>query len=145
MSNNDDVIKTGSIGSCIVVTLYDHKTKIGGLAHAMLPDRGRRTKNEEREKDSAKYVADAIDLLIIGINKAGGNTTGLEAKLVGGASMFKRLAHEKNSIGHKNIVAARDYLEKNGITVHSEDTGGSSGKVVDFNLTNGVLEVNTKL
>ena len=146
VSHNDDIIKTGSVGSCIVITLYDKEKRIGGLAHAMLPEHNKKTTIGDDKKDNnAKYVTDAIDLLLEGVIKAGGQQNTLEAKLVGGASMFRRLAHEKHSIGHKNTVAARNYLERLGINIQGEDTGGSSGKIAELNLTNGVLEVNTKL
>ena len=35
---NPDVITTLGLGSCIGISLYDPVTKIGGLAHVMLPD-----------------------------------------------------------------------------------------------------------
>ena len=69
----------------------------------------------------------------------------MTAKLVGGASMFKKLTGGGHNIGLKNIESARKRLEKLGIKIANEDTGGSSGKLVELHLTNGVLEVNTKL
>jgi len=39
VGHNDDIIKTGSVGSCVVIAIYDKETKIGGLAHSMLPER----------------------------------------------------------------------------------------------------------
>ena len=33
-----DMITTLGLGSCIGIALYDPVTKIGGLAHIMLPD-----------------------------------------------------------------------------------------------------------
>ena len=35
---NTDMITTLGLGSCIGIALYDPTTKIGGLAHIMLPD-----------------------------------------------------------------------------------------------------------
>lgn len=39
-TNEEDVIVTYSLGSCLGVTAYDPKIKIGGLVHCLLPTAG---------------------------------------------------------------------------------------------------------
>ena len=38
LCRDPDIITTLGLGSCIGIALYDPSTKIGGLAHIMLPD-----------------------------------------------------------------------------------------------------------
>jgi chemotaxis protein CheD len=143
VSHNDTVIKTGSIGSCLVIVLFDTKNRIGGLAHSMLPERKKGF--PESGEARGKYVDESIKNLIEDIEKIGGEKKNLIAKLVGGAAMFKRLTNEQHSIGFQNTQHARELLAELGIPIESEDTGGSSGKIVEFNLVNGIVDVYTKL
>lgn len=151
IGKKDMVLKTGSIGSCVVISVYDKNLNIGGLAHSMLPTRksGEKlaldTVDFESGNVSAKYVDEAVDNLIYGMKKIGGTIDSMEAKLVGGASMFKKLSGDKNGIGFQNIESARNRLRHYGVLIDNEDTGGSSGKAVSFNLKNGLVEVSTTL
>ena len=150
VSHNDDIIKTGSIGSCVVVSLYDSNARIGGLAHCMLAKR-KTEKNTESINDigpgnsSAKYVDEAIDCLLASLEKMGGKKESMVAKLVGGASMFRRLSGDNHGIGWQNVESARKKLAELRIEIENEDTGGSSGKIAEIDLRTGILSVNTTL
>jgi chemotaxis protein CheD len=143
-SHNDDIIKTGSIGSCVVISLYDPDNKIGGLAHAMLPSQKHKDHDHGDVEAEAKYADKAVDNLISEIRKKGGKKDNLIAKLIGGASMFKHLS-SGHSIGKANIESAHNRLQELGIKVESEDTGGTTGKLVEMDLRNGMVKVNTVL
>ena len=143
VTHNDNIINTGSVGSCVVIALYDQTAGVGGLAHAMLPAKEDAVIDDETAP--AKYVDQAINNLIEGIKKIGGKQENLIAKIVGGASMFKKLTDNEHGIGYLNTSSAKNYLASLGIPLASEDTGGSSGKIVEFDLENGVLSVYTRL
>jgi len=154
VGHNNTVIKTGSIGSCVVITLYDREAKAGGMAHAMLPSKKILNKGdvvEEARRNiitpeaKAKYADEAIDILIEDIEKMGGKKERLKAKLVGGARMFRILSKNKEGIGYKNVKAAKDYLEELDIPIENEETGGTVGRLAEFNLNNGLVEVVTKM
>ncbi|MEI7741644.1 MAG: chemotaxis protein CheD [bacterium] len=135
-------IVTGSIGSCLVISLYDAVNSVGGMAHSMLPS----SKGGHAEEGApGKYVDQAIDTMIVEILKLGGKQENLVAKFVGGASMFKKLIPEQHSIGTQNIEAAREKLAALGIPIEGEDTGGGTGKIAELNLRNGILDVYTKI
>lgn len=146
VDHNDTIIKTGSIGSCLVIVLYDEEIKIGGMAHAMLPVcRNKDKKGICLDGSEARYVDMAIDHMVKKILDQGGKAENLIAKLVGGASMFEKLGSSAKGIGERNIEVARERLEKMGIRIKGEDTGGKAGKIAEFNLANGVLDITTKL
>ena len=144
VGHNSQVMRTGSIGSCLVIILYDVKNRLGGLAHAMLPTSSH-IAGEDLTTAPAKYIDQAIINLINGIEKLGGDKSQIVAKLVGGATMFKALVKNENSIGNQNISFAKSHLSKLNIPIVAEDVGGSSGKMVEFNLVNGIVDVFTKL
>jgi chemotaxis protein CheD len=54
--NQDTVIKSGAIGSCVVITAYDKKNQLGSMAHVMLP--GKAPKKKDIQK--TKYAENAI-------------------------------------------------------------------------------------
>lgn len=149
IGHNNDVLKTGSLGSCLAIILYDPKNHIGGLAHAMLPRRKGEAPDQPRRLRAqnilGKYVTEAIDHLVAAIRKRGGQRENIIAKLVGGASMFRKLSRDKYGIGFQNIIAAHRRLAELGIPIESEDTGGKAGKLVHFNLASGLVEVITHL
>jgi len=146
-------IKTASIGSCVVIALYDHEAKVGGMAHAMLPGwKKEKARNDTVEDSSAgpvfrlaKYAGEAVDRLVEEIEKRGGKRERLRAKLVGGAKMFHILGDGSRGIGYRNIETVRSRLSQLGIPIESEDTGGTVGRIAELNLENGALEVSTKM
>lgn len=135
-----DVILTGTgIGSCLLICLYEPKSKVGGMAHAMLPLHG-------EQKQSAKYADSAIDIMLSEMEKNGANRKKVEARLVGGAKMFQTQTNDSAlAIGAKNVKNAKEKLEKEGIPLIGEDTGGTHGRSAEFDLSNGVITIKTVL
>lgn len=148
VGQNDVIIKTGGVGSCLVICLYDKTTKIGGLAHAMLPCSRSFEKIRPKthfEASSAKYVDEAIDRLVQEMENIGSEKGNIKAKLVGGAEMIKIFSESGHGLGIKNIEMAHKKLEELDIAIESESVGGSVGRLVELNLNNGVLDVSSKM
>jgi chemotaxis protein CheD len=62
----------------------------------------------------------------------------LTAKIVGGASMFGTLLPSGGiNMGERNVVSTRQALERNGIPMVGEDTGGDHGRSVYFHVRDG--------
>lgn len=140
--NNEDIIMTGSIGSCLAVVLYDKINKVGGMAHVFLPKKI--NVKQKTPKDSpAKYVDEGIESLLQETIKAGAKQENLVAKLIGGSKMFKVLS--ENGIGEKNILSAHKTLAKLKIPIMHEDTGGTIGRIAEFNINTGIVTVTTKM
>jgi chemotaxis protein CheD len=131
-------IKTFGLGSCVGITLYDRRERIGGLIHAMLP-----SINHARIKDNPlKYTDSGIEYLAAEIVKKGSPRKRLEAKLVGGAHMFE---NRNMDIGERNIKCARNTLEKLEIPIIAEDTGKNYGRTVTLDTSTGDLLIRTIL
>ena len=79
-----DAITTLGLGSCVGIAIRDPITKIGGLAHIMLPD----SKQFENNANIPKFADSGAKELVRLIVEAGGNRSRLVAKIAGGAQMF---------------------------------------------------------
>jgi len=132
-----DVLRT-VLGSCVGICLYDAQKKIGGLSHIMLPS------NSGRTPHPLKYADTAIPLLMKKMAERGVSGKMLRAKVVGGAKMF-RVAEESllGEIGKNNVTVVKEMLNKLGIGIVAEDTGGDHGRTVDFYLDTGEVRVKT--
>ncbi len=140
VASNGHILRSVGIGSCIVITLYDSVKKVGAMAHPMLAE------NITKKTDnSLRFVGPAIDAMIRELRKFGGAKDRLEAKIVGGANMFKVFDKNPTGIGAQNIAAAIEKLEAEGIKIVATDTGENCGRSVAFDLSSGLVEVKTKI
>ena len=137
---NPDSIVTLGLGSCVGVTLYDERKRIGGMVHVMLPSTElAKGTNFNRSKFADSAVPDLLNQLV----RSGADQRRLVAKLAGGAQMFN-LAGETDSllkIGLRNVEACKKALSLLRIPVLDEDTGGSWGRTVELFSDSGILEV----
>ncbi|MFB6175361.1 MAG: chemotaxis protein CheD [Candidatus Nanohalobium sp.] len=124
-----EVLTAMGLGSCVATCLYDPEDKRAGLAHVMLP--------EEEEGDSSKHADILINSLIDDLNDKGSDTSDLEARIYGGASMFDN----SFDIGKRNVESVEEILSRKGIPIREEDTGGEKGRAIWFNSGTGNVVV----
>ena len=118
-----DTITTLGLGSCIGIALLDPVTKIGGLAHIMLPDSTKMKNNS----NIAKFADTGIVELVRRMTEAGAAKSRLVAKIAGGARMFEVSGNsEVGNIGARNAEASRQKLKELGIRLLAEDTDRKS-------------------
>lgn len=137
VSRANDVIATIGLGSCVAIMLYDRDTKVGGLAHILLPSEGLSRDRSNR----AKFPATAVPMMLEEMRALGARAQ-VTAKIVGGASMFSALLPSGGiNMGERNIEATRGVLERNGLPIVAEDVGGEYGRSVYFDLATGRVMV----
>lgn len=150
VTNGKDNLIASGIGSCLVITLYDAKKRIGALAHTMLSSRNssgvkREASYEARgashESRDTRYADSAIDEMLGKMEAQGAKRNNVEAKLIGGANMFSAFT---SNIGENNISYAKEKLKKEGIVIAGECVGGSQGRSVEFSVASGIVTVKTK-
>ncbi len=129
-----DSLTTLGLGSCIGIALWDSTTKIGGLAHIMLPDSTRIRNNS----NIAKFADTGIVELVRQMEALGVPRRRLVAKIAGGAKMFEVSGSTSvGNIGEKNAIASKKTLQELGIPILAEDTGLNYGRTVELNCSNG--------
>jgi len=121
---------TTILGSCVAVCLFDHKLRIGGVNHFMLP------LFSGNGASSARFGDVAMRQLLEGMRALGARIPLLEARVFGGACMFPGM-QSADHLGHKNAELALDFLYRAGIEVVQADTGGDRGRKVIYQTDEG--------
>jgi chemotaxis protein CheD len=133
------VLATIGLGSCVAIALYDPDSQVGALAHILLPNPAMSRETE----NPAKFPETIVPVMLGEMRALGATATArINAKIVGGASMFGQLANGSGiNVGERNLSATRDVLAALGIPIVAEDTGLDYGRSVYFHLADGRLEV----
>jgi chemotaxis protein CheD len=111
------------LGSCVSVSIYDKRCKVGGMNNFQFPY------IREKRKTTVRYGNVAIFALIHMMTNNGSKLKHLEAQIFGGA--YNPMVSPKD-VGRENIMVARDILEQKRVFVVSEDVGGEKGRKIVF-------------
>jgi chemotaxis receptor (MCP) glutamine deamidase CheD len=130
------VIRT-LLGSCIAVCLFDPVQRVGGMNHFMLPNGAASITAE-----AARFGVHAMELLLCGVMKAGGDRRRLVAKVFGGAHVLD-ISEKADSVPRQNIAFIHTFLPTEGIPLAAEDVGGYHPRVVHFQTHTGQAFVRT--
>jgi len=134
------ILTTLGLGSCVGIALYDSVTKVGGLAHIMLPD----SKQIKNNSNLAKFADTGIVKLIEDMVRIGARGNRLVAKIAGGAHMFEfKNMDDMMRIGTRNIAAVTQILEELTIPILASDTGSNYGRTIELHTRTGILLVRT--
>lgn len=140
IAEEPDTLITLGLGSCVGIALYDPISKVGGLAHIMLPD----STQIKNNTNLAKFADTGITLLIDKMTRLGARKSRLVAKLAGGAQMFDfKQTSDVMRIGYRNEIASRKILEDLRIPIIASDTGENYGRTIELHTSTGVLTVKT--
>lgn len=115
------------LGSCVATCLWDPLARIGGMNHFLLPD------GPGESGDKARFGAYAMELLINGILRAGGDRSRLRSKVFGGAMLRSGLT----DAGQRNSLFVLDYLKREGIPCDAQSLGGARARQLEFAASEG--------
>lgn len=125
VSTREDEMLSTILGSCISACIRDPYSRVGGMNHFLLP--GDETM-DAAASDAARYGVFAMETLINGIMKAGGQKSRLEIKVFGGGNVTNNTAQ----IGSKNAQFILRFLEKEGYQIASRDLEGTFPRSLHF-------------
>jgi chemotaxis protein CheD len=121
------------LGSCVGVSLYCPRLRLGALGHVVLPRSNGVVTNPGKFADTA--VPHMLQLLI----ERGAKRAGLIAKIAGGACMFA--ATGPMQIGDGNIKAVLEALRLIGLRAEEKDVGGQSGRRMFLHCDTGQVTI----
>lgn len=130
-----DLLVAQALGSCVGIVLYDHRLRIAGMAHVLLP-----APLNGNALPSGKFVVSAVPALVKKLEGASQQKPRLRAKLVGGANMFGRLGTGKN-VGKRNVEQARQVLRSLHIPLAGQDVGGTWARTAELDVATGRVKV----
>ena len=113
---------TYALGSCLGIVVYDPVACIAGMLHVMLPTG---TIDAQKMQDQpAMFVDSGVPILFKECYKLGAKKERMIIKVAGGAHAGESEEADRFQIGKRNMIALRKLLWKNGVLVHTNDTGG---------------------
>jgi chemotaxis protein CheD len=141
VAKRPEVLEALALGSCVAVILYDKRSGVAGMMHAMLPASCHA--REKIRKEKGRFVDTSLQVLYEAVLKNGAKKEFLKAKMAGGANMFPDVPRETAHIGKQNADAAIQKLKEMNIELVAHDVGGSQGRTVRYDTEKNSLEIRT--
>ena len=135
VTNEDAVLTTSGLGSCLGVAVYERSATVAGLVHVMLPSLA-----EMEGSNEAKFADSGIRALVNEIESHGAKREHMEAKIAGGSDMLD-FSENGSGIGVQNVEMGRQTLEELDIPIVGEDIGGEHGRSLRLETASGDLVV----
>lgn len=129
------------LGSCIGLALWDPRSRVGTLAHVVLPDSAL---SRGPVIQPAKWADTALPAAMELMARMGAHQHSIVARIAGGARMLNVVgAGSRLDIGARNIEAVHEVLQRQGIRLSAEDVGGTWGRTLTLHVSTGRLVVST--
>ncbi|WP_446812211.1 chemotaxis protein CheD (plasmid) [Methylomonas sp. 2BW1-5-20] len=130
------------LGSCVAITLWHPRLRIGGMCHYLLPMR--RGKSERAEQPDGRYAEEAMILFLRELDLSASWPADYEVKMFGGGNQFPStilsVAQEKTSlisVSDNNIHFGRGLLKRHGFRLIAEHLGGNGHRKLVFDVWSG--------
>jgi len=113
---------TTVLGSCISVTLFSPRLRVGAICHAVLPN--------GKVHLPSKFVDQSVGYMLNYFRKRKVDPDEIVAKLFGGSDIFSLVnpGTKDRTIGSQNIRAALNSLKDVGLDPAAVDVGGRQGR-----------------
>jgi chemotaxis protein CheD len=123
------------LGSCVSITLWHPRHKVGGMCHYLLAERSK----YQNVPLSGRYANEAMLLLLQDILHSGLAVKEFQAKLFGGAAVLPNIERDlpAHDVPGRNIEVARNLTRQLGISIQAEDLGGNHARMVQFDIDSG--------
>jgi chemotaxis protein CheD len=132
----EPTVVTTLLGSCVAVTMFSPRHRLGAICHALLPT-CRSHHCTQWETESGKYVECAIRSMLEGFVARGVAKSEIEVKLFGGSEMFDIAEGKHQSVGRQNAQMALSMLEGEPVRLVKQDLGGQRGRKIIFHTATG--------
>lgn len=131
MADRPSIVKT-VLGSCISITMFNHRLKVGAICHGMLPHCRKKTECNGGCAECFKYVDCSFKHMLERFKSLGIDHREIEIKLFGGSDMFITGSGERETVGAQNTKTALRMIRKERLNLSKSDTGGSQGRKIFF-------------
>jgi chemotaxis protein CheD len=129
------------LGSCLSVTMLHRQSGLCAICHGLLPERRGCTGCGDECGEVARYVRCSIRKMVRQFSRKGVSPGEIEVKVFGGADMFGASSNGRGrlSVGRMNIEAAQKTIQEAGLSVASQDVGGTEGRKLYFDARTGAV------
>src|SRR5919199_6334410 len=122
------------LGSCVAICLWDPASRVGAMAHVVLPGA------DPSGAPNPKFARSAVPALVSLMQRegAGPDPRQYVARLAGGAQVLAiGGTRQLPRIGEQNAIAVREALEAAGVPIEASELGGTRGRSVWFDPREG--------
>jgi chemotaxis protein CheD len=124
------------LGSCVSVCLRDPTTGVCGMNHFMLPDG---SNSSGPDGASARFGVQAMELLILAMQRLGARRERLQAKVFGAGSVLDGM--KSVNVGELNATFVLHYLQVEHIRILAQDLQGVCARKVYFFTDSGKVMI----
>ena len=130
---------TTVLGSCVAVTMFNARSGLAAICHAMLPAPGQGRCPGANSHDPYKFVSCVVPAMADTFRRVGLNPAEIEVKMFGGANLINRHSGRicTNCVGPSNVRLASLLLEQENLRVCASNVGGCRGRKIVFNTLTG--------
>ena len=126
------------LGSCVAITMWSPRLKLGGMCHYKLP---RRLTNSSTRLDG-NYGEEAMLLFMQNMSRYMLRPENMVVGVFGAGNMFdQQIKTDEKSIGVQNIRLAHQLLAKLRFTIAHESLGGNVSRKIAFDTVRGKVKV----
>ncbi|MFA5984705.1 MAG: chemotaxis protein CheD [Methylococcaceae bacterium] len=132
--DHESRIKT-ILGSCVAITMWHPRLKIGGMCHYLLPER---QKDANQSEFDGRYADEAMLLFLHELIKSGTKPSDYEVKMFGGGDQFPTHSQfSQSSVPGKNIDIGINLLKLHGFKLKAKHLGGIGYRNIIFDVWSG--------
>ena len=124
------------LGSCVAITLWHPRLRVGGMAHYMLPQRPNRSRDQPLD---GRYAEEVMLMFQRELQDTRTRPGEYQVKLFGGGHMFAcaRKAKRHVDVSDRNVETGRQLIAQHGFKILAQDLGGDGHRNVVFDLWSG--------
>lgn len=122
------------LGSCVSITLWHPRLRIGAMSHFLLASRPARDMGDF----DGRYGEEAMWLMVQELRRVGVSPSECQGKIFGGGDMFpSQIRNSGIQVGKKNGEMARGLLRSYGVSIVSESLFGIGHRQIIFDVSSG--------
>ena len=138
--NPAETLVAFSIGSGIVVSIYDPVTKAGGMLSFVLPE-SLAMLPAKAERHPYMFADTGLPALLKAFRNTGAKMENIKIVIAGGAQIMDQKA--EFNIGLKNYQAVTAFFINKNLSIKHEDVGGISRRTLSLDIRNGCNIIQT--
>jgi chemotaxis protein CheD len=128
-SSPDSHLVAYGLGSCVALAAWDPGTRLGGLAHFMLPS------GRANGSGPVKFIDSGLDAFLSALEARGAVASRVVLKAAGAASMLA--IGSGLAIGTRNAETMQAGLTQRGLRLTAVALGGTAGRTVQLEVADG--------
>lgn len=140
VSQEQSVIMTHALASCVAVTFFCPAKRIAAMIHIALPDCDAA---QVRRSNPGYYASTGLPFMLSTLrSKYQCEPAQMTIRLFGGASSIR--SNDFFQIGERNLHYIRSYLNQHGISFMESEVGGYVSRTIKMQADSGVIDVESQ-